>query len=654
MGSANPSRCLVAALLLLAAPLVGLGAQADGPPPAPPAFYGDLEADGEPAPSGVAVVALVDGEQRGCLNTGSEGAYGGPGGFAEKLVVQGNGSDEGEPITFLVDWSEATPEEPVTWSSGQVRQLNLSVDELGDGPLCAGITVSDEGTVTVEAEDVPAGETVAAQIPRTGQEAGAGVAYVNVTTAEPADELAFTVRQTTETPDEVEEPELADERSPTSYVDVDTKEGGDTIGEATFSFHVDPGRLDEQNLTPAEVVLHHNNGTGWEELETTHEGRSAEGHLFEATSPGFSVFAIGGPAPETDEPADDEAPPEDDEGEDDDQEGEDDTDEGDEDEAPGGGGGGGGPPPEAAERREADVEALADAAFAIRADRVPADAVLEAAVPAPATEVPVRVDRLTFTAAEDLEDVELRLDHNREIPSEGPAWMQPSPGEPVGVFQVDDHPPDDAVVQAEFVYEVPGDRLEDRGLDAEELVLYRHSGEEWSPASTEVLEDGPSVNRFRTQTSGFSTFALAPAPAAQIEITDRELLDEGLVVGVEAEVSVTLENRGPLEGTRTVQLAADGDPVDEAQVTVPGGEERSVRLAWTPEEPGETELSVDGEAFASPVVSESEPIEEAETPDDVGDGADEGEPRTWLWVGALAFVGTAIVVAYALTRSDTR
>jgi PGF-pre-PGF domain-containing protein len=639
---------LLAAALLVAAPLAGLGAHAQSPPPAPASFYGDLQVDGEPAPSGVAVVAQVDGEQRGCLNTDREGAYGGSGGFDDKLVVDGADGDDGKEITFLVDGSEAA--EQATWSAGEVRQLNLTVDELGDDPLCARTTVTedeDQATTEVEAKNVQPDKEVAAEIPDTQVEddAGAGVSHLNVTTTEAVEELSLEVTQTTEKPEDVAQPEIADDREPLTYVDVDPNVEDETIEEATFSFHVETDRLAEQDLDPSEVFLHHNDGTGWTTVDAVHPGTTNEGHLFEATSPGFSVFAIGGPTPDTDEDTDETT------GSDDTTDDTDDTDDP-------GGGGGGAPTEEddAAPRIQADVEALDDASFQLDADDVPANATVEAEIPDPETEVPVRVDQLSFVAANDLGDVELRLDHAEQLPDAGPAWIEPSPGDPIGVFEVTQAPASGDIASATFDYEVPADELEARGVNAEDLALYRHDGDAWERWSADLQDEGPDAAAYETQTTGFSVFALAPSPSAFIEITDRRLLDDTVQEGVEAEVLVTLENSGQVDGSRTVELAVDGEVVDEAQIDVPAGEQRSVRLGWTPSEPGEAELTVDDVTVANPVVAADEPLEPAETPDETGEAeepstAEESRPL-WPWIAIAATAGLALAVTYVVLREN--
>ena len=69
-----------------------------------------------------------------------------------------------------------------------------------------------------------------------------------------------------------------------------------TISDAQISFFVPQSWLDENHLTPQDVVLEHSTGAGWVELPTGFVRTSGGNVYFVATSPGFSRFAIVGKA----------------------------------------------------------------------------------------------------------------------------------------------------------------------------------------------------------------------------------------------------------------------------------------------------------------------------------------------------------------------
>src|SRR6056297_1499095 len=99
----------IVVVALVATSAVGVSAVAatGDPPPLPHSFHGSVYVDGEPAPAGTEVVAVVNGEERGSAVVDENGTYGGPTIGDEKLVVTGDSDDEGATITFLVEGVEA-------------------------------------------------------------------------------------------------------------------------------------------------------------------------------------------------------------------------------------------------------------------------------------------------------------------------------------------------------------------------------------------------------------------------------------------------------------------------------------------------------------------------------------------------------------------
>jgi hypothetical protein len=126
---------LLVALLVVAAPTAGVAVAAQESPPATPAsYYGQAFVDGEPAPAGVTVAAVVDGETVATIETGENGSFGGAGAFAEKLTVPEPDGGNGTTVSFTVAGEQAT--ETVAWEAGDVRELSLSTTGV-DGPTAA-------------------------------------------------------------------------------------------------------------------------------------------------------------------------------------------------------------------------------------------------------------------------------------------------------------------------------------------------------------------------------------------------------------------------------------------------------------------------------------------------------------------------------------
>jgi len=91
----------------------------------PEEFYGDITLNGNPAPSGTAIVARINGVERGSLTTTVTGEYGGSGTFDTRLVVSGEESEKNDEITFWVGDSRA--DQTAIYEPGLSKNLDLSV-----------------------------------------------------------------------------------------------------------------------------------------------------------------------------------------------------------------------------------------------------------------------------------------------------------------------------------------------------------------------------------------------------------------------------------------------------------------------------------------------------------------------------------------------
>jgi len=69
-------------------------------------------------------------------------------------------------------------------------------------------------------------------------------------------------------------------------------------------------------------------------------------------------------------------------------------------------------------------------------------------------------------------------------------------------------------------------------------------------------------------------------------------------------ITATVENTGNEAGTFTAELQIDGEPVDTEDVEVPAGETREVTFAYTFEEAGEYDITVNGVTAGSVTASE--------------------------------------------------
>ena len=114
---------LVLLLTLCAAPVY-----AQGIPPLPHAFYGNVTINNNPAPVGATVEARGTGVLTGIagnpVTTTVAGVYGTSNPFEPRLIVQGD-IDEGATITFYVNGRSTS--QTAEWHSGVTTQINLDV-----------------------------------------------------------------------------------------------------------------------------------------------------------------------------------------------------------------------------------------------------------------------------------------------------------------------------------------------------------------------------------------------------------------------------------------------------------------------------------------------------------------------------------------------
>lgn len=129
----------VVLVLALATPAGVLAASATPPQP-PAAYYGQVAVNGDPAPAGVVVTAWVDGEAKSTIVTDTDGGFGGPGTFDDKLVVREGAN---ESVRFTV--GGVATDTTVTWESGDHRQLSLSVTD--DAAPTAAVSAPDSADV---------------------------------------------------------------------------------------------------------------------------------------------------------------------------------------------------------------------------------------------------------------------------------------------------------------------------------------------------------------------------------------------------------------------------------------------------------------------------------------------------------------------------
>lgn len=549
----NSSRIAVVAvvLALVVAPLAAAPGAATPPDP-PASYYGQVTVNGDAAPAGVTVAAVVNGSVTDTLTTDADGSFGGSNAFAEKLVVSGS---DGENVTFRVGDRAV---ETVPWESGATENVTLAVTD--DTPPEA----------VVEAPDrVPAGTTVQFDAGASSDD----VAVESYDWSLPGGESAA---------------------GPTATATLTEP------GQRTVSVTVTDAGGNTATATASVVVTGPSDGGG---------GDGQPGNGGQPADSG-SEDATGG---DTDAPADD------------------------------------------GTGTDQQVAVGADS-VAVTLTDLPTNETATVDLPATASTsaAGVSVDALdvaTTRSANVSLDVSVRADQPANASSPGAGT--------VAYVRVEESVSEETLAGVDFSFTVTAGRLDERGVAAEDVSLYRLHDGEWAELETRVVGGTDTGYQFVAESPGLSVFAVRAA-APSVSVTDASLGASETTVGEAVELSATLTNDGDANGTATVPFVVDGEQVAERTVTVQANGERTVTAAYEPAETGEVEVTAGNVTAGTLAVSEQPPTTTTgdETTTAAGDGdatttpPPTSEPQGFspLTVGALGAVLAAILGLFLLAR----
>lgn len=162
-----PTRTLLSlwlvGLLLVAVPFTVATAVNDHAPREPVNIYGTAaDETGNPVPVGTTIHAVVDGESRSSVTVDEPGAVGGPGAFADRLVVDTGAGDE---VRFAV----GGPDGPTAFETLPLDNTTAITDVTltFPGGLFADPVVPDEVSLSLADTRVAAGENTSATVTAT-------------------------------------------------------------------------------------------------------------------------------------------------------------------------------------------------------------------------------------------------------------------------------------------------------------------------------------------------------------------------------------------------------------------------------------------------------------------------------------------------------
>ena len=122
------------------------------------------------------------------------------------------------------------------------------------------------------------------------------------------------------------------------------------------------------------------------------------------------------------------------------------------------------------------------------------------------------------------------------------------------------------------------------GLAPENVAVLRYADGEWTAdgIAHDVVESGNTEDVHRVRLSELSPVAVVALEPGTVEILDADVPADWVRAGHETELHVTVRNPGDLPATRTLVLEADGDPVEEWDVSLDAGETTTVEFTFTP------------------------------------------------------------------------
>jgi PGF-pre-PGF domain-containing protein len=155
-----------------------------------------------------------------------------------------------------------------------------------------------DGSVVADIRNGQAGSTVSVSVPKTKGTSANGVTLekVDVKLRNGNSHFKVSVRSSDTRPSSVQsDPADVDVKG---YLQIDKQFISNAdIEEASIGFRLSSDRLSEYS-SPKNVVLYRYHDGAWQELETTFVRQDGSEYVFEAVTPGFSVFAIGEKQPD--------------------------------------------------------------------------------------------------------------------------------------------------------------------------------------------------------------------------------------------------------------------------------------------------------------------------------------------------------------------
>ncbi|GAB7012761.1 hypothetical protein JCM18549_10320 [Halolamina salina] len=202
----------------------------------------------------------------------------------------------------------------------------------------------------------------------------------------------------------------------------------------------------------------------------------------------------------------------------------------------------------------------------------------------------VTVERMTVLPTRD-GAFEVTVDGNASAPTGVTPVNRTRATEPLAYWAVNHTIDDENVAGATFEFSVRPGLLNGSHPDA--LTLYRYDDGNWTAHDPQVVDHDGDRYHYRVHSPTLSTFAVG-VRQTNFSVERATLRENEIQLGDTAMATVTVENTGSSDVTRTIAFRLGNETIENRTVTVPAGERRTLSFAVEPTRTGEFDAVVAG------------------------------------------------------------
>lgn len=151
---------------------------------------------------------------------------------------------------------------------------------------------------------------------------------------------------------------------------------------------------------------------------------------------------------------------------------------------------------------------------------------------------------------------------------------------------------DESFEEASFAFTVETAMVDDRDVDADDVIVLRNEDGEWTQYDPTVVSQDDETVSYAVELPAFSTFAIAivdepaPAPGPDVSVVDVDVDRSDVTAGDEVVATVTVENDGDTDTDYDVELTVNGATVANKTVAVGPNATERVNVTTQLSDPG--------------------------------------------------------------------